>query len=57
MLLISVDSHQSSWVHFEMSEILKRASADADTFILPVLIEVAELPGYLRDAGSLRDPP
>lgn len=54
VLLISPHSQHSHWARYEMSEVLKKTWSDPTKLVLPVLIDDAEPPGYLRDHRSLR---
>jgi len=52
-VVVVVGTERSAWNRFELSEVLKRAWADDDVFILPVLVGDADPPGYLRDLHAL----
>jgi hypothetical protein len=55
--VLLIGASPSEWTRFEWSEVLKRAWADDEAVILPVLVGDADPPGYLRDQFALRVDP
>jgi hypothetical protein len=53
VFVLMVGPDQSTWNRSEMSEMLKRAWSDESVVILPVLVDGAEPPGYLRDQAAV----
>jgi hypothetical protein len=52
--VLLIGPQQTDWTHFEWSEILKRAWRDRGTVIVPVIVDHAEPPGYLRDRLTVK---
>jgi hypothetical protein len=53
VFVLMVGPDQSTWKRRELSEVLKRAWSDESVVILPVLVEGADPPGYLRDQPAV----
>lgn len=53
VLLITENSQHSPWARLESSEILKRAWADDEKLVVPIIVGSAEPPGFLRDHVAL----